>query len=151
MEIDQIFYKAKDGRLFTDPLLCEEYEKTIGIIPGSIADMVQYVKDNAGDSKYVAGAVYFCWPDGRRTFNVLSNVCIDDCLESFVNVKDLREEQRYAATTMEEFLAYYDKEEKRDFPCQFLLAVSKEISMNIISIFSNGNNPNVWDKKKKEK
>lgn len=147
MEIATIYYRAKDGRLFTDPLKCEEYEKGLGIIPGSIADMVQHVRKNAGGMKYMSGAVFFRRPDGKSTFHEISTACIDDRLESFVNVKDLQKEQRYVEFTVEEFFAYYDTEEKRDFPCQYLLSLSKEIEMNSIRIMSNGNNPDLWEKK----
>lgn len=147
MEVSTIIYKAKDGRIFTDPLECEQYEKTIGIVSGSIADMVQYVKDNAGDAKYVSGAVYYRMPDGKKVFHSISTLRIDDKLEAFVNVKDLTEEQRHIAMTMEDFLAYYGKEEMRDFPCQFLLSFSNNYAKDIVAVIGNGNNPNVWGNK----
>lgn len=147
MEIDTIYYKAKDGRIFTDPLECEQYEKTIGIVSGSIADMLRHIKENVGDCKYVSGAVYYRWPDGRKTFNDITTMCIDDKLESFVNVKDLQEEQRYIAMSVEGFIAYYDKEKMRDFPCQYLLSFSNDLSCHIVTVMANGINPNVWEKK----
>lgn len=147
MEIDSIFYKAKDGRIFTDPLECEQYEKTIGIVSGSIADMLRHVKENADDAKYVSGAVYYRWPDGSKTFHKIITMCIDDKLESFVNVKDLREEQRYVAMTMEDFLAYYSKEDMRDFPCQYLLSFSDDLSGRIAAVLANGINREVWKPK----
>ena len=147
MEVSTIIYKAKDGKLFYDPLECEQYEKTIGILPGSIADMVQFVKDNMGDCKYMTGAVFYAHPDGKKTFHNLDNMCIDDKLESFVNVKDLQEEQRYVFMTVDNFISYYDKEELKDCPCQWLLAMSEHIDMREICTMSNGNNPNMWNKK----
>ena len=44
MEIDTIIYKAKDGRIFTDPLKCEEYEKNLGVIPGTIGELVKILE-----------------------------------------------------------------------------------------------------------
>jgi hypothetical protein len=44
MEIDTIIYKAKDGRTFTDPLKCEEYEKNLGVIPGSIGELIKILE-----------------------------------------------------------------------------------------------------------
>ena len=44
MEIDTIIYKAKDGRTFTDPLKCEEYEKHLGVINGSIGELVKILE-----------------------------------------------------------------------------------------------------------
>lgn len=147
MEIDTIYYKAKDGRLFTDPLKCEQYEKTIGILPGSIADMVQHIKENIGDAKYVSGAVYYCMPDEKKIFHSISTVRIDDKLESFVNVKDLREEQRHVAMTTEDFFAYYGKEDMRDYPCQYLLSFSYDYGKDIYAVLASGINPKVWDQK----
>jgi len=49
MEIDTIIYKAKDGRTFTDPLKCEEYEKNLGVIPGSIGELVKILEKKNPD------------------------------------------------------------------------------------------------------
>lgn len=147
MEVSSIIYKAKDGKLFYDPLECEQYEKTIGILPGSIADMVRFVRENRGDCKYMTGAVLYARPDGTKTFHNLNTLCIDDNLESFVNVKDLQEEQRYVFMKVDDFIAYYDKEKCKDWPCQWLFALSEYIDMREICTMSNGNNPNVWKKK----
>ena len=46
MEVEKIIYKAKDGRLFYDPLECEDYEKTIGILPGSVGDLINELEKN---------------------------------------------------------------------------------------------------------
>lgn len=75
MEIDTIFYKAKDGRIFTDPLECEEYEKTIGIVKGSAADFIRYLEKVYKPETYVHGVVYLRTPDGKK--NILT--CITAC------------------------------------------------------------------------
>lgn len=49
MEIDTIIYKAKDGKTFTDPLKCEEYEKHLGVISGSIGELVKILEDKNPD------------------------------------------------------------------------------------------------------
>lgn len=49
MEIDTIIYKAKDGRTFTDPLKCEEYEKNLGVIPGTIGELVKILEEKNPD------------------------------------------------------------------------------------------------------
>ena len=49
MEIDTIIYKAKDGRTFTDPLKCEEYEKHLGVINGSIGELVKILEEKNPD------------------------------------------------------------------------------------------------------
>ena len=49
MEIETIIYKAKDGRTFTDPLKCEEYEKNLGVIPGTIGELVKILEGKNPD------------------------------------------------------------------------------------------------------
>ena len=149
MEIDSIFYKAKDGRIFTDPLECEQYEKTIGILKGSVAAMLQDIEEHMPERKgYVSGLVQVMDGKTSRIWNYAIH-CIDDQLEDFVNVKDLREEQRYVATTIEGLFNDY-KDVDHDLPCQYMLLLSPDLKLD----GSKGNvwtianwNPNAWNRK----
>lgn len=151
MEIATIYYKAKDGRIFTDPLECEQYEKTIGILKGSVAAMLQDVENHIQDRNgYVHGLVQVMDGKTSRVWNYVIR-CIDDHLEDFVNVKDLREEQRYVASTIEEMFNDF-KEVDRDLPCQYFLLLSTNLTFD----GSKGNvwtianwNPNAWNGKEK--
>lgn len=151
MEIDTIFYKAKDGRIFTDPLECQEHEKTIGILKGSVAAMLQDIEEHMPERKgYVSGLVQVMDGKTSRIWNYAIR-CIDDQLEDFVNVKDLREEQRYVATTIEGLFNDY-KDVDHDLPCQYMLLLSTDLKLDC----SKGNvwtianwNPKAWSGKEK--
>ena len=121
MEIDTIYYKAKDGRLFTDPIECEEYEKTIGIISGSIGDLIREL-EKKDPSQYLFG-VLLVKCGGITSIYTRCTVCCDDQLESFVNVKNLMEEQRYISYTIGMMLEQL-RELDKDAPCQYLFVYS---------------------------
>lgn len=113
MEIDTIFYKAKDGRVFTDPLECEEYEKTIGIVKGSAAHIIQILEEERRPETYVHGIVFLVTPDGNKYSRSCATVCCDHLLRSFVNVEDLSIEQRYFINNVADvlrFLKHFDKD-----------------------------------------
>lgn len=64
MEVATIIYKAKDGRTFTDPLKCEEYEKMLGIIPGSIGELVKILEDKNPD--YQVCLMVMWWDEEKK-------------------------------------------------------------------------------------
>lgn len=64
MEIDTIIYKAKDGRTFTDPLKCEEYEKHLGVINGSIGELVKILEEKNPD--YQVCIMVMWWNKEKR-------------------------------------------------------------------------------------
>lgn len=140
MEIDTIYYKAKDGRIFTDPLECESYEKTIGILPGSVGDLINDLeKHDMGE--YVFAFIYVSLPD-KKIINTFTTLCLDDYLETYVNVNDLREDQRYVSFTigqMIEVLSKYDK----DAMCQYMISYSNHLNMSNPGIMANYNK-SVW-------
>ena len=142
MEIDTIYYKAKDGRLFTDPLKCEEYEKTLGIVAGTVAALIVELEKIAKPKSYIDAIIYVKRPDGQKTIYTPHTHCVDDQLESFVNVKDLTQEQRYEYTTMDhliEFLRQLDK----DSQVQYMIVWSDDIDFNRPGIMAN-HNRDVW-------
>jgi len=149
MEIDTILYKAKDGRIFEDPLKCEEYEKTIGIISGSCADFIRYLEERYKPSLYVHGLVFVRNPDGSASVHSCCTVNCSDKLESYVNVKDLTEEQLYIKTTVADVIRFLKRWDK-DSPVQYMLTFSEDIRMEHPSIMSMSN-PKVWDKEEDKK
>lgn len=143
MEIATIYYKAKDGRLFTDPLKCEEYEKTIGILDGSVGALIEAL-EKWDPETYIHGVVYVKHKDGTKTTYCRCTICVDDKLESFVNVKDLTKEQRFIISTAKE-LIYALKQEDKDDMQQHTIVFSKDINFKKVGIVSSYN-PDVWDK-----
>lgn len=149
MEIAEIYYKAKDGKLFTDPLQCEEYEKTIGILNGSVGELIHTLEEMAKPEEYVNGMVLVRKPEGGGNMYVRCTLCIDHELEDYVNVENLSKEKRYAFATVEGLLSELKKEDK-DLPCQYFLIWSENIDMSGFGILSNYNKA-VWPKDKDKK
>lgn len=142
MEIDTIYYKAKDGRLFTDPLKCEEYEKTIGILPGSVGALIVELEKIGNPKSYIDGIIYVKHPDGKKTIFTPYTICVDDQLESFVNIKDLTQEQRYQYTTIGRLIEFF-RQLNKDSQCQYMIVWSDDIDFNKPSIMAN-HNKDVW-------
>lgn len=149
MEIDTILYRAKDGRIFEDPMKCEEYEKTIGILSGSCADVIRYLEEKHKPSIYVHGLVFVRNPDGSSAIHSCCTVNCSDKLESYVNVKDLTEEQLYITTTVADVIRFLKRWDK-DSPVHYLLTFSEDIRMEHPGIMSMSNTK-VWDKEEDKK
>ena len=146
MEIATIYYKAKDGRIFTDPLECEEYEKTIDIVKGSAADFIRYLEKVYKPETYVSGIVYLRTPDGKKNIMTCHTFCCDVQLATFVNVDDLAPEQRYIITTIEDVIRFLKKFDK-DSPVQYMLAFADDVDFTRPGVMAMCNDK-VWDKKK---
>ena len=144
MEIDSIFYKAKDGRIFTDPLKCEEYEKTIGILPGSVGDLIREL-EKLNPAEYIDAIVMIKASDGNISFFIRGTVCLDDWLESYVNVNNLRESQRYMYDTVGNF-AKRLKQLNKDDMCQYMVIHADNLQMSKAGIMANFNKL-AWNKK----
>ena len=141
MEIDRIFYRAKDGRIFTDPLKCEAYEKTIGILQGSVGMLVNELEKHNAES-YINGMVLVKTRKGMDAAIMLS-ASLDDYLESFVNVNDLTKDQRYIYETVGgliKYLARYDK----DLPCQYMILLSDTPDSAKSKTAMANYNPEIW-------
>lgn len=137
MEIANIIYKAKDGRTFTDPLACEEYEKTLGVIPCSVGDLIQELeKRNPND--YIFGIVFIKGNDKNNILLIRTTICLDGILEDYVNLENLTEEQRYLSETIGVFLCTLRKMDK-DAPCQWWIIHSKDISLKGAGMMANYN------------
>ena len=149
MEVDTILYRAKDGRIFEDPLKCEEYEKTIGIISGSCADFMRYLEENFEPSFYVHGLIFVRNPDGSKSLHSCATINCSDKLESYVNVKDLDEGQLYISTTVADVIRFLKLCDK-DSPVHYMLAFSDDICMKHPGVMSMSNHE-VWTKEEIEK
>lgn len=140
MEIDKIYYKAKDGRIFTDPLKCESYEKTIGILPGSVGELINKLEEH-DKGEYVCAIVWINEKD-KRSVHVFHTSCLDLWLGSYVNVNDIDEEQRYMKSTVGgvvEVLKSIDK----DYMCQYMIVLSEDLEMKNVGVLANYNK-SVW-------
>ena len=148
MEIDRIIYKAKDGKIFLDPLECEEYEKNIGVLQGSVGKLVIDLESH-DPKEYIYGIVLV--KDGEKmTLHTRCTICVDFMLEDYVNVDNLPEEKRHVTSTVGELLLMLKMLDK-DLPCQYFLLFSDNIKLNHPGAMANYNQ-DAWikndDKKK---
>lgn len=105
-----ITYTAKDGRRFSDPYECEEYEKRLGTEAGTVSRARIDLKA-IGEKRYVFGMLKVLH-EGTNHYRTYVTRCIDDKLEDYVNVADLDVDKRWIRSTMEDVL--HDMEQFAD-------------------------------------
>ncbi len=142
MEIAEIYYKAKDGRIFTDPLKCEDYEKTLGIVPGSVGQLVSEL-EKLDQNYYIFGIILIKDGDKQIIFT-RHTACVDYLLEDYVNIDNLTQEQRYDTAQIGELVKAL-KKENQDLPCQFFIIFSENIDLRRPGMMAN-HNPKAWNK-----
>lgn len=145
MEVASIIYKAKDGRLFHDPLECEEYEKTIGILPGTVGALIKSLEE-LDPNDYILGIVLVMEENSSVVYR-RDTVCCDSLLEDYVNINNLTEQQRYLYETVGNFIEELKNTTNKDYPCQYMLEYSSNINMTPCSVMANYNGK-VWRKDK---
>lgn len=124
MEAD-VIYRAKDGRTFTDPLKCEDYEKTLGILQGSVGDLINRLEAFNPDC-YIVGIIKVN-DGGNGTIYGRFTMCLDHYLEDYVNPENLTEEQRYATCTIRGLINDLSKINK-DAPCQYMIMFGSDVN-----------------------
>jgi len=97
MDID-VVYTAKDGRRFSDPLECEEYEKRLGTQPGTVGRARIDLKD-IGEQKYVFGILKVRHEDCNH-YRTYVTRCVDEKLEDYVNVSELDADKRWIVSNI---------------------------------------------------
>lgn len=142
MEVEKIIYKAKDGRLFNDPLECEDYEKSLGVLPNSIGDLINQLEKEHVKGDYMTGIIIVKESNGQTSIYAESTVNIDDKLEDYVNVENLKEEQRYLTAKVDDVVKFLKKLDK-DRPCQYMIVYSKNIDFQRLGVMAN-HNKEVW-------
>lgn len=141
MDID-VTYVAKDGCRFKDPLKCEDYEKTLGVLPNSVADVIiQLEKQNPKD--YLFGIVMVKHKDGALTLYTRFTGCCDRVLEDYVTVSSITKEQRYICATFEELIATLREQEDKDSPAQYMIVFDNDMEFKHPGIMAS-HNPLVW-------
>ena len=142
MEVEKIIYKAKDGRLFYDPLECEDYEKSLDVLPNSIGDLINQLENEHVKGGYMTGVVMIKETNGQTSIYAESTVNIDDKLEDYVNVENLKEEQRYLTAKVDDVVRFLKTLDK-DRPCQYMIVYSKHIDLHNPGVMAN-HNKEVW-------
>ena len=147
MEIYQR-YIAKDGMSFDDPIKCQEHEKTIGILKGSVGELVIEIQKNCTDNQFVSGIILVKQAKGKSDIYVRYTGCIDHKLEDYVSVDNLTEEQRYESATIGDLLERLKKIDK-GLPCQYMLAYSDYLDMHSPGMMGSYN-AKAWSNEEKE-
>lgn len=142
MEVEKIIYKAKDGRLFYDPLECEDYEKSLDVMPNSIGDLINQLEKEHVKGGYMTGIVMVKNTNGQTSIYMNYTANIDDKLEDYVNVENLKEEQRYVITKVDDVVKFLKTLDK-DLPCQYMITYSKHIDFHPVRVMAN-HNKEVW-------
>lgn len=136
-------YIAKDGRRFDDPIECQEYEKKLGVLKGSVGEFVCTFGKVPADN-YVM-ALILIKEDGKKKLFAFFTLNVTDMLEDFVNPENLTEEQRYYSQTVGDMLSVMKKHDQ-DAPCEFMIFWSDTKDMRNCGIASS-HNSKVWEKK----
>lgn len=142
MEVEKIIYKAKDGRLFNDPLECEDYEKSLDVLPNSIGDLINQLEKEHVQGGYMTGIVMVKKTNGQTSLYTECTMNIDAYLEDYVNVENLKEEQRYVYTKVDNVVRFLKTLDK-DRPCQYMIVYSKHIDLHNPGVMAN-HNKEVW-------
>ncbi|MBQ8154814.1 MAG: hypothetical protein IJ082_00590 [Prevotella sp.] len=138
----EVMYIAKDGRRFTDALQCEEYEKTIGVIPNSVADVILQLEKH-DKQEFIFGIVIVRDRNtGVCSIYTRHTSCCDCVLEDYVNVADILEEKRYITATVGELIETLRHEDKDNF-AQYMIVYSKNMQFKSPGIMAS-HNPMIW-------
>lgn len=115
MDID-VVYTAKDGRRFSDPFECEEYEKRLGTEAGTVGRARIDLKE-LGEDRYVFGLLKVCH-EGHNYYRSYVTRCVDEKLEDYVNVSSLDVDKRWIRSTIGEVLRDMEQYSDDD-PCEY--------------------------------
>ena len=105
-----VVYTAKDGRRFSDPFECEEYEKRLGTQPGTVGRARIDLKA-LGEKMYVFGILKVRHDDCNH-YRTYVTRCVDEKLEDYVNVSELDADKRWIVSNIGNVLS--DMEEFND-------------------------------------
>lgn len=133
----EVLYRAKDGRVFNDAMECEKYERTIGIVPGSIGHLVSMLEDIPGDYCINLTVLFYDHSKQRPSMHIFhstNNSDPDDAL-SF--------EKNHIFFVKEAVCRL--KELPQDFQCEYLGYTCKSLDGNIDSRMLANSNPIVID------
>ncbi len=96
-------YVAEDGRIFDDPLKCQDYENTkMGVIPGTVGSLIKMLSKFPKE-KYCS-CLYFIDTDKGKYIHLRVTFCIDNKLCDYVNIETLDAEKRYFSCTIGELI-----------------------------------------------
>ena len=141
MEVELVYY-AKDGRKFSDPLKCQEYEKTLDHYPGTVA-RAKIDLASLGENLFISGLLVVFHENKLLSF-VYNTMNIERYLEDYVPVLDLPEDKRYDTATIKMMLKTLQRFDDDD-QCEYSFIYCRDMDMAHCG-YTKTNNPLVWKK-----
>ena len=130
-----MYYIAKDGRRFTDALECQDYEKTIGVIPGSVGDFICQL-EKMPQEHYISGAVMVRTKTGKgMSFQSFVSRAMDDDTEESDPLFSEKAITTTVAQAIKAITHLYDK----DLPIQYICMVCEKVQSDTGVIMANIN------------
>lgn len=135
MEV-KIEYKAKDGTVFTDPYLCESYEKSLEKQLGTLGGFLNFLKDYK-ETDYFSGIIFYIENEKINTLCALT-VDFSDLFEGEFVTQAMKEAQRRVTATVGNIIEFF-KDKDLTIPCSgsFFISSDKSMSNNTYAHFSN--------------
>ena len=138
-------YVAKDGRIFDDPLKCQDYEDHLmGVIPGSVAALIQSL--NEIPKERFCTCMFYIRQDSGKTLFFRAAVDLEPRLSPYVNVNDLEEDKRcilYTIGKLVKDLGQFDK----DAPVCGMMVIADNINFKGDISVMQTTNKDCWDNK----
>ncbi len=144
----EVVYTAKDGKQFSDPFKCEEYENRLGTELGTVARARIDLKE-IGENKYVHGLLKVRHENISyyRTYMVR---CVDDKLEDYVTVSELDVDKRWIRNTIADALRDMEQFSDDDLcEYEFLYCDHWEFGGEHPFGCCRTHNPKLWDEMEK--
>lgn len=136
MEIE-ISYKAKDGRSFKDPYVCETYEKTLAEEQGTVGSLLQILECYTG---WVSGTVVVRKDGFLQTRTFLTGNVGGSCVNS---TEEECGEQHQVECSVERCITFLKEHFGNGDLCQYVVFVSNDKEMKKGYTIAN-NNPLMW-------
>lgn len=144
----QLIYYAKDGMRFDDPVKCVEYERTLGAMPGTVAQLKQILEPYR---EYYFSGTLLVWHNNAPSAGTYVTMKIDRQLKEYTDIDELQDEDLYVKLKFGELIEYLSTQYDDDDMCEYSFVYSETLDFAKAFIMR-GNNPDIWrmmEKKKK--
>ena len=146
MEAQMIYY-AKDGMRFDDPVKCAEYERTLGVMPGTIGQLKQTLEPY---KEYYFFGTLMVWHNNAAFTGSFATMKIARQLEEYTDIDELEEEDLYVWVKFGRFIEYLSTEYDDDDMCEYSFIYSETLDF-AQALCMRGNNPHIWEMMEKKK
>lgn len=140
MEV-KIQYKAKDGRVFYDPYLCESYEKSLEKGPGTLGRFLNLLKGYK-ESDYFIGIIYYRENNDVKTLSVYT-MDFSDLYEGEYVTQAMQDAQKRVTVTVGNVLDFF-KDIDNSIPCCGSFIISPTMDMKESTIAHIGDQGGVF-------